>query len=262
MTTTVKVLRHRLRDLSRSRAVAGYALFLALATWGLLHFGGGPARALPSLATLVLLVVPLVCVLVTTSFVYHGNDFVELLLSHPVGRTPLFGGMYLGLVLPLAGAFLAGVLLPFAVAGGFASHAADIMILALAGILLTAVFTSIGLLVSLRVDDAARGMGVALLLWLLLAVLYDGAVLLAAYRWAAYPLETPMLVLMALNPVDVARVIVIMALDASAMMGYTGAVFQDFFGGSAGLAMAVTCLGAWTVVPALAALRTFRRKDF
>lgn len=262
MSTTAKVLRHRLRDLSRSRAVAGYALFLALATWGLLHFGGGPARALPSLATLVLLVVPLVCLLVTTSFVYHGGGFVELLLSHPVGRRPLFTGMYLGLALPLTGAFLVGVLLPFGVAGGLASHAADVAIIALTGALLTAAFTSIGFLVALRIGDAARGMGVALLIWLALAVLYDGVVLLAAYRWAAYPLETPMLVLMALNPVDVARVMVIMALDASAMMGYTGAVFQDFFGGTAGLAIAIACLTAWTVVPGLAALHTFRRKDF
>ena len=71
-----------------------------------------------------------------------------------------------------------------------------------------------------------------------------------------------MLVLMALNPVDVARVLVIMALDASAMMGYTGAVFQDFFGGGTGLALAVSCLAAWTVVPGLAALFTFHRKDF
>ena len=83
MTATGKVLTHRLRDVSRSRAIAGYALFVALATWGLLHFGGGPARALPSLATLVVLVVPLVCLLFTTSFVYHGGAFVELLLSHP-----------------------------------------------------------------------------------------------------------------------------------------------------------------------------------
>jgi Cu-processing system permease protein len=262
MSTAVKVFGHRVRDLSRSRSVAGYGIFMALATWGLLHFGGGPERALPSLATLILLVVPLVSVLITTSLVYQGEDFVELLLSHPVGRTPLFTGMYLALALPLAGAVAAGILIPFAVAGGLASHAADVGIVVLAGVLLGTAFTSIGFLVALRVDDAARGMGIALLIWLSLAVLYDGAVLLAAYRWAAYPLETPMLVLMGLNPVDLARVLVITALDASAMMGYTGAVFQDFFGGAAGLTLSLTCLSAWTVAPALAALHTFRRKDF
>ena len=262
MTATGKVLTHRLRDISRSRAIAGYALFVALATWGLLHFGGGPARALPSLATLVVLVVPLVCLLFTTSFIYHGGAFVELLLSHPVGRRPLFAGMYLGLALPLTGAFVVGMLLPLGVAGGLTSHGPQIALLTLAGVLLTTTFTSLGFLVALRVGDAARGMGMALLLWLGMAVLYDGAVLLAAYRWAAHPLEGPMLLLMALNPVDVARMLVIMALDASAMMGYTGAVFQDFFGGGTGLALAVSCLAAWTVAPGLAALFAFHRKDF
>jgi Cu-processing system permease protein len=262
MSTVAKLLGHQLRDLSRSRSVAGYAIFLGLATAGLLHFGGGVVRALPSLATLVVLIVPLFCLLITTSFVYHNGDFIELLLSHPVGRRPLFVGIYLGLALPLVAAFLAGIVVPLSVAGGLVSHGSEIALLALAGALLTTVFTSIGFLVALRVGDAARGMGVALLLWLVLAVLYDGAVLLAAYQWAAYPLEKPMLVLMALNPVDVARVLVIMALDASAMMGYTGAVFQDFFGGGVGVSLAVVCLTLWSAVPGAVALRTFRRKDF
>lgn len=259
---SVRILVGRqLRDLLRGRAVAGYTLFLALATWGLLHFGGGAERALPSLATLIVLVVPLVSVLVTTTSLYHAGDFIELLLSHPVGRRPLFVSLYLGLTAPLVGAFLAGLLLPLLVVGAPAGQVGPVLLLAAAGVLLTSVFTSLGFLVAFRVDDPARGNGVALILWLALAVLYDGAVLFFAYQWAAYPLETPMLVLMALNPVDVARVLVIMALDASAMMGYTGAVFQDFFGGSFGMVLALSCLAVWTVVPGLGALRAFVRKD-
>ena len=262
MNTVKKIFLRQLRDLTRGRAVAGYLAFLALCTWGLLHFGGGAGRALPSLATLVVLLVPLVCLLVTTTFIYHSGDFIELILSHPVGRRPLFLALYLGVALPLLGAFLGGLLIPLGLSGGLASHSSAVALLTAAGVLLTLVFTSLGFLVAFRVDDPARGNGAALLLWLVLAVLYDGAVLFAAYQWAAYPLETPMLVLMALNPVDVARVLVIMALDASAMMGYTGAVFQDFFGGRAGAALALGCLTLWTVIPGLGALRTFLRKDF
>jgi Cu-processing system permease protein len=99
-------------------------------------------------------------------------------------------------------------------------------------------------------------------LWPALAALYDGAVLFAAYRWAAYPLDVPMLVLMLLNPVDVTRILVLIALDAAALMGYMGAVFQDFFGGGVGLLMALGSLTAWMLVPGLWALRTFRHKDF
>lgn len=262
MATVIKVLRYQLKALLRGKSIIGYALFFGAATWGLLQFGGGPGRALPSLATLIVSVVPLVCLLITTTFVYHSTDFIELLLSHPVGRRPLFAGLYLGLTLPLMGAFLAGLLIPLAANGAFAEHASGILLLSLAGVLLTGTFTSIGFLVALRVNDPARGSGLALLLWLLLAVLYDGAVLFAAYQWAAYPMEGPMLFFMALNPVDVARILVLMALDASALMGYTGAVFQDFFGGRTGLLVAVGSLTTWMVVPGLLALHTFRRKDF
>lgn len=262
MGTVRKVFGHQVRATLRGRAIAGYAIFFGLATFGLLHFGGGPARALPSLATLIVLVVPVVCLLITTTSIYHGGDFIELLLAHPVGRRPLFAGLYLGLTVPLVVAFLFGLLAPLAATGAVGDHLRAVALLTTAGTLLTAVSTSLGFLVAFRVDDPAKGSGVALLLWLALAVLYDGVVLFLAYRWAAYPLEVAMLVLMALNPVDVARVLVIMALDTSAMLGYTGAVFQDFFGGASGVAVAVLFLTAWIVVPGLAALRTFRRKDF
>lgn len=262
MNTLRRVLLHQVRDVMRGRAIAGYTLFFALSTWGLLHFGGGAGRALPSLATLVVLVVPLVCLLITTTYAYHGADFIELLLSQPVGRRPLFAGLWLGLTLPLVGAFLVGLGVPLVASGALAERAGAVALLALSGVMLTTIFTSLGLLTALRVPEASRGNGIALLLWLGFAVLYDGAVLFAAYRWAAHPLETPMLFLMALNPVDLARVLVLMALDASAMMGYTGAIFQDFFGGAAGLLASVALLAAWTLIPGLAALRTFRKKDF
>lgn len=256
------LLARQFGDLLRTRAVAGYGVFVALATWGLLQFGGGAERALPSLATLVVLVVPLVSVLITTTYLYHSGDFIELILSHPVGRRPLFLSLYLGLVVTLVGAFLVGVLAPFLAVGIPAATGRGLMILLIAGAFLTAIFVSLGFFVAFKVADPARGNGVALLVWLTLAVLYDGGVLYAAYRWAAYPLETPMLLLMALNPVDVARVLVIMGLDASAMMGYTGAVFQDFFGGGWGMVVAIACLVLWVVVPGLGALRVFVRKDF
>jgi len=262
MTTVGKVFRYQVRDLLRGKSIAGYALFFGAAAWGLLHFGGGPGRALPSLATLIVLVVPLVCILITTTFVYHSGDFIELLLSHPVGRRPLFVGLYLGLTLPLMGAFLVGLLLPLAASGAFAEHASGVLMLSLSGVLLTGAFTSIGFLVAFRVNDPARGSGLALLLWLTLAVLYDGVVLFAAYQWAAYPLEVPLLFMMALNPVDVARLLVLMALDASVLMGYTGAVFQQFFGGATGLLVAIGSLTAWMIVPGALALRSFGQKDF
>ena len=102
----------------------------------------------------------------------------------------------------------------------------------------------------------------ALVVWLGLTLVYDGVILLASHTFAAYPLERPMLAAMLLNPVDLARVMILMAVDASALLGYTGAVFEDFFGGFWGISAAVASLLGWVALPYALALRRFRRMDF
>jgi len=86
--------------------------------------------------------------------------------------------------------------------------------------------------------------------------------MLGATIFADYPLEKPLLALMVLNPLDLARVILLMTFDAAALMGYTGAVFQRFFGSPLGLAVASTALAVWIALPLTGALQLFRRKDF
>ena len=71
-----------------------------------------------------------------------------------------------------------------------------------------------------------------------------------------------MLAAMLLNPVDLARVVILMAVDASVLLGYTGAVFEDFFGGAWGVAAALASLLGWIALPYALALRRFRRMDF
>lgn len=261
MSATLVILRYQLRNVARSRTVWGYALVFAAASAGLLRFGGGVERALPSLASLVLLAVPLVSLIVGTISVYEGRDFAELVLSQPVGRRPLFAGSWLGVTLPLAVAFAVGAGTPVLLAGVPTGAGPAFVLLLVTGVLLTAVFTAIAFLVAVFVADATRGLGLALLAWLALTVLYDGLVLLAASVWASWPLERPLLALMLLNPVDLARVLVLLALDASALMGYTGAVFQRFFGSGLGMAASVLSLLAWIAVPGLLALRRFGAKD-
>ena len=108
MTTILRVLKYELHNVVRSRAVLVYTLFLFLLTDVLFRFGGEGARVVLSLLNVVLLFVPLVSVVFGTMYVYSAREFTELLLAQPVGRRSLFAGLYLGLALPLAGAFLVG----------------------------------------------------------------------------------------------------------------------------------------------------------
>jgi Cu-processing system permease protein len=81
------------------------------------------------------------------------------------------------------------------------------------------------------------------------------------YSFGDYPLEKVTLSLIALNPVDLARIIMLLQLDISALMGYTGAFYKEFFGSSFGSIFSVSILFIWIVAPLLIALKTFSKKD-
>jgi Cu-processing system permease protein len=260
--TAAKVLKYQLRDLVRSRWLLGYGLLLLGLTEALLRFGGGGPRAVISLLNLVLILVPLVSLVFGTMYLYGAREFIELLLAQPVGRRALFAGLYAGLALPLAGGFLLGVGVPFLWSGAGPEGDAPVGLLLATGILLTLVFTALAFLVSVVVADRARGLGVAILLWLALTVLYDAVLVLVTTTMAEYPLELPLLGLTLLNPVDLGRVLLLLKLDVAALMGYTGAVFERFFGSGLGTALTAGALLVWVVVPLLLGMRRFAARDF
>jgi Cu-processing system permease protein len=238
-----------------------YFFFFLATTLLLFQFGGGAEKALLGLSNVILIIVPLVSVLLGTMYVYNAREFVELLLAQPVRRSSLFWALYFGLTLPLSGCILVGLGLPFIVNWEAVPTVLFLLLLS-SGVLLTAVFVAFGLLITSRIEDRVKGLGVAILTWILFALLYDAGVLLLANRFAEYPLESPLLVLTILNPVDLARVLLLLRFDAAALMGYTGAVFESFFGSFAGIGVSVVSLLVWILIPAFLGRRAFERKDF
>ena len=260
MRVVLKVARAQTRDALRSRSILVYALFFLLLTEGLMRFAGTSSQALLNIATATLLVVPLVTLILTTIAVYNSREFIELLLAQPIRRSALYAGLYVGLVAPLAASFVAGVALPIAF------HNSEQRSVALAvvaiGIALTMIFAGIGLYVALRTDDRLRGLGAVLGIWLVAAIAYDGIVLAIVAMLSDYPIERPLLGLTFANPIDLARVLILLRLDVAALMGYTGAVFQRFFGGIAGSSLAAGALLLWIAIPVGFGARRFNRKDF
>src|SRR6476619_1038565 len=103
------------------------------------------------------------------------------------------------------------------------------------GILLSIIFVSIALLASVLTRDKAKGIGVAILLWFYFTLIFDGIVLFLLFQFMDYPMEKPMVVFSCLNPIDLARILILLKLDLSALMGATSAVFQNFFGNQLGI---------------------------
>jgi Cu-processing system permease protein len=262
MRTIFQVARFGARDLGRSRWLVAYTLFFAITSWALLRFSDTGQQALLSLVNVVLFVVPLASIVFGAMYLYGSREFVELMLAQPVPRNRLFAGLYLGLALPMAAAAALGMAVPI-IAHGLASDAlAPAVVLITMSVALASAFTGLAAVICFGIEDRVRGLATALGAWLLLAVVYDGLVLLLATQFADYPIERAMLGAMIANPIDLARLLLLFQFDVAALLGYTGAVFQRFFAGAAGIAIAATALLAWTLVPAALGGRLFHRKDF
>lgn len=95
-----------------------------------------------------------------------------------------------------------------------------------------------------------------------MAVIYDGIFLMSLVYFEEYPLDKFSLVATMLNPVDLSRVLILLKLDISALLGYTGAVFQKFFGTSFGFILSSLMLTLWVIVPTYFIQRMAKRKDF
>ncbi len=129
------------------------------------------------------------------------------------------------------------------------------------GLLLTVIFVAIAMLAAVKTRDKAKGIGVSILLWLYFSLLFDGLVIFILFQFQDYPLEKTMVVVSGLNPIDLGRILILLKMDISAMMGYTGAVFKDFFGTGTGFTIAILIMFAWIIVPTWLSLRKFNRKD-
>lgn len=253
----LRIVKYVLYDILQNRIVIGYTLFLLAVSFGLFNLGDDPTKGVVSLLNIALIVAPLVSIVFATIHFYNSYEFIELLAAQPIRRSVIVWSEFLGLASALTLAVMVGMGIPIAV---YAPNATGLSLL-VATVGLTVVFVSIALLASVATRDKAKGIGVALLLWFWFALLYDAVVLFIMFSFADYPLEKAMLAFVSLNPIDLARVVVLLQMDISALMGYTGALFREFLGTGWGIAFAATVLLLWASLPMWWAVRIFRKKD-
>src|SRR5690348_6637177 len=118
MRTTLKLTGFLLWDLLKNRMVAGYAILLFLLSYSLFSLAGDTTKALISLLNVTLIFVPLVALVFSTIHFFNSSEFIELLLSHPLGRAKVLLAFYLSITASLLLAYAAGVGLPLLFYGG------------------------------------------------------------------------------------------------------------------------------------------------
>ena len=253
----LKLSKYVLYDILRSKVVIAYTIFLFIISMSLFRMEENNSKAMLSLLNIVLIVVPLISMIFSTIHYYNSYEFIELMLSQPMSRTKILLSEYGGVAISLVTAFFIGVGIPVLVFSPDATGLAMIF----TGMMLSLVFTSIAFWASVKAKDKARGIGFALLLWFYFSLIYDGLILLVLFSFSDYPLEKITLLLSALNPIDLGRIFIMLKMDVSALMGYTGALYQDFFGSFTGMLFTVGIMLLWAVIPLMLAIRNFKRKD-
>lgn len=257
-----KILKYSFFDLMRSRWLLIYLLFFLVVSTMLFYFSGDSSKTLASLLNVEIAIVPLVGILFGLMYFYNSREFIVLLLSQPLKRKTIFLGMYLGLGLPLSLCFVLGSSIPLIWSDISELEPEAMLLYLLTGVMLSFIFTGLGFWIALRQDNRIRGFGLSILVWLYLVILFDGLFLYILMQFQDYPLEWVSLILSMLNPVDLSRILVLLKLEIAALLGYSGAIFNDFFGTTSGILIAISVMLMWTAIPIAGILYSGQRKNF
>ncbi|MFZ6025633.1 MAG: ABC transporter permease subunit [Bacteroidota bacterium] len=252
-----KIIKYVIIDILRNKIILAYTLFLFLLSFMLFGLEDNTTKGLLGLLNVLLIIVPMVSIVFSTIYMYNSSEFIELLVSQPLKRISIWLSLFTGIAVSLSLAFLIGIGIPVLL---FVPDGTGLMMVMI-GLLLSIIFIAIAMLASVKTRDKARGIGVAILLWLYFSLLFDGIVLFLLFQFADYPMEKPMIFISSLNPIDLGRIMILLKMDISALMGYTGAVFQKFFGTAWGQSISLSVLLLWIFIPVWLSIRRFNRKD-
>lgn len=264
------IARRELLDAMRSRVLWIVTGLFAVFALGLAFSGGlggaeggtGFARASASLLNLVLLLYPLVALFLGIGSLIDERGALDLLLAQPVSRAEVLLGKFLGLGATLVSSTLVGFgLAGLALAlkgGGEPGRYVTLTALACA---LGLAFLALSMAIAVLCAERTRALGVAVAVWFGSVILYDLAVVAGASWIGAKQLSPAFVLLLFLNPVDLARVLGILSLDSAMAFGATGASLMRLMSlPVAAMSMAAGLL-AWTALPLAGALVAFRRSD-
>ncbi|MFD1314603.1 ABC transporter permease [Namhaeicola litoreus] len=258
-----KILKYSFYDLMRSRWSYVYFIFYLLLGFVLLFLNNDLDKAIITLLNIIIVLTPLIGTVFGVMYYYNSKEFTELLLAQPINRKKIFLGQYLGIALSLTLSLVLGLGIPFMLYGLFRSSAIfDFSLLLLIGTFLNFIFVALAFNIALSNENKIKGFGYAILLWLFLAVIYDGLFLTFLVVFEEYPLDKFSLGATLFNPIDLSRILVLLKLDISALLGYTGAVFKKFFGTNFGVILSLISLVVWVALPVLRMNGKLKKKDF
>ena len=253
----LKIIRIVFSDIFKNKTTLFFIFTLAAMSWASFIIENNVHKGLLTIMNVVLFVVPLMSLLFSTVYMHNCKEFIILLLSQPIARSTIWQGIYTGVASSLCTAYLFGAGIPILI---YSFNSLGLLMIFM-GLALTLIFVSLAFLICSYVTDKSKGVGIALVLWLLFAILYDGIMIFVLFQFNDYPIDNFMIAMLMLNPVDMARLQILIQLDVSAIMGYAGAVFKNFLGVTAGMIVTLIIMVFWILLPYYLSIKRFNRKD-
>lgn len=253
-----KLMKYVFLEVIRTRVILFFTLILLAISFSVLALEDNAAKGMISLLNVELILIPLVSVLFSTIYIYNNVEFIELIVGQPLPRRSIWRGIWAGVGSSIALSYCIGLAIPLVLLG----QGIGAWVMALMGLFLVMIFSGMGLALAIRIRDKAKGVGTSIFSWLFFSIVFDALILFFSFQLSDYPIEKFMVGAVAFNPIDLARVIVILKLDVGAMLGYTGAVFTNYFGSDYGMLLSVVLLLFWTWLPYRLGLKWFLKKDW
>jgi len=252
-----KITRTFLLDNLKNVVTIIYFIMIALLSWSTLALEANEAKSTMTVMNILLFIVPLMALLYSSIYIYNSREFLILLLCQPLKRSRIWDSLFCGVTGSLVVAFFLGSGIPILI------YHPDIVgiTLVLSGIAITLIFSAIAFFTTIITTDKTKGVGVAILIWLLFTIVYDGLCLFLLFSLSDYPINNVIMGILMINPLDITRFLSVISLEQDAMMGFSGAAFKAFFGQSLGIAISAILLLLWIALPYYFSRRIFNKKD-
>lgn len=266
------VARYEWQIMLRNRWLAAFAVLFALLSGFLMYWqyviyqgvsGTGFSKQTTQLVNLVLEFVPLMSFMLAAQSIAgdRSDGMISLLRAYPISSFRYIFGKWLGLYFSLFLSFLLGVGLPIGIAS-FIFHGEDIgknLYLLLIGLVLTGVFSAMGLWIGGKVKGRLGAVSASLAIWLFLVFLYGILVMLIVpnlpYLWQ----KPTLAVLLAIDPVEAVRIGNVLLQGQGAVYGPEFVQWQRNLQGVWGYGLACFLFFLYISIPLGFAVRSLKR---
>jgi Cu-processing system permease protein len=257
----------------RNKWIVSFAGIFALIAFFISYFGMVTsgysgfqdfARTSTSLINLVGFILPLFALVLGTFSFISNTEYLELMVSQPISRYQIILGKYFGLLLTILSATLIGFAIPGIVISltigveGALSYALVILF----SMLLTVIFTGCAILISQIAKRQQIALGMTIGVWIFFEVIYGLIILGTTLYFTPAILKHALIFELMFNPIDIYRVLSLLAVGGAEFFGPAGASLIKLTGSEMiAILSGIAGMIAWSVIPLIISLKIFSRQN-